>query len=96
MSYQSLQLRLSRVIPSNNPADGLSSRLFGLDSGYSFVLVALHSNAVTGLSGSSLSHFTLFPSRHPRRVNLFSQNLLEMEDMSNPYVFPPFGSVGLV
>jgi len=53
--------------------------------------MALDSNAVIGRSGSLLPHFTPFPSPDSRGVNLFSQNLLETEDMSNPYVFPPFG-----
>lgn len=58
--------------------------------------MALDSNAVIGRSGSLLPHFTPFPSSDSRGVNLFSQNLLETEDMSNPYVFPPFGLVGPV
>lgn len=58
--------------------------------------MALDSNAVIGRSGSLLPHFTPFPSPDSRGVNLFSQNLLETEDMSNPYVFPLFGLVGPV
>lgn len=58
--------------------------------------MALDSNAVIGRSDSLLPHFTPFPSSDSRGVNLFSQNLLETEDMSNRYVFPPFGLVGPV
>lgn len=68
----------------------------GGTSGHSFDLMALDSYAVIGRSGSLLPHFTPFPSSDSRGVNLFSQNLLETEDMSNPYVFPPFGLVGPV
>ena len=114
LSERNLQLRLSHVKSSNNPVDGPSRRLSGLDSrlsdetwslveqtfggtsGHSFDLMALDSNAVIGWSGSLLPHFTPFPSPDSQGVNLFSQNLLETEDMSNPYVFPPFGLVGPV
>ena len=114
LAERNLQLRLSHVKSSHNPADGPSRRLsrldsklsdeswglveqtFGGTSGHSFDLMALDSNAAIGRSGSLLPHFTPFPSPDSRGVNLFSQNLLETEDMSNPYVFPPFGLVGPV
>ena len=74
----------------------LVEQTFGGTSGHSFDLMALDSNAVIGRSGGLLPHFTPFPSPDSRGVDLFCQNLLEIEDMSNPYVFPPFGLVGPV
>lgn len=57
--------------------------------------MALDSNAV--MDGLVFPfHILLLSSPDSRGVNLFSQNLLEKEDMSNPYVFPPFGLVGPV
>ena len=69
---------------------------FGGTCGHSFDLMALDSNVVIGLDGSPLPRFTPFSSPRLRGVNLFSHNLRAMSNMSNPYVFPPFGSVGPV
>ena len=41
-------------------------------------------------------HFSPHPVPQSVGVNLFSQNVLEFENMSNPYVFPPFRLVGPV
>ena len=69
---------------------------FGGTCGHSFDLMALDSNAVIGLDGSPLPHFTPFSSPRSRGVNLFSHDLRAMSNISNPYVFPPFGLVGPV
>ena len=58
--------------------------------------MALDSNVMLGRNGSHLPHFSPHPIHQSAGVNLFSQNLLEFESMSNPYVFPPFGLVGPV
>ena len=52
--------------------------------------MALDSNVMLGRNGSPLAHFSPHPIPQSVGVNLFSQNLLEFENMSNPYVFPPF------
>jgi len=69
---------------------------FGGITGHSFDLMALDSNAVIGRDGDQLPHFSPHPSPGSQGVNLFCQNLEEMDNMSNPYVFPPFGLLGPV
>lgn len=58
--------------------------------------MALASNEVIGRDGVQLARFS--PSLSPRSqgVNLFCQDLGKMDNMSNPYVFPPFGLRGPV
>lgn len=58
--------------------------------------MALDSNVILARKGTPLPHFSRHPNPQSSGVNLFSQNLLEFEDMSNPYVFLPFGLVGPV
>ena len=69
---------------------------FGGVTGHTFDLMALDSNAVIGRDGVQLPHFS--PSLSPRSqaVNLFCQDLGKMDNMYNPYVFPPFGLLGPV
>ena len=55
--------------------------------------MALDSNVMLGKNGTPLLHFSPHPVPQSAGVNLFSQNLLGFENMSNPYVFPPFGLV---
>ena len=43
-----------------------------------------------------LPHFSPHPVPQLAGGNLFSQNLLEFENLSNPYVFPPLRLVGPV
>ena len=79
----------------SDEAWSLVEQTFGGISGHSFDLMALDSNAV--MDGLVFPfHNLLLSSPDSRGDNLFSQNLLEKEDMSNPYVFPPFGLVGPV
>ena len=63
-------------------------RFSGAPWGHSFDLMALDSNVMLARNGTSLPHFSPHPIPQSAGVNLFSQNLLEFEDMSNPYVFP--------
>ena len=58
--------------------------------------MALDPNVMLGRTGSPLPHFLPHPIPQSVEVNLFSQNLLELENMSNPYVFPLFGLVSPV
>ena len=58
--------------------------------------MVLESNVMLEKKGTPLPNFSPKPIPQSAGVNLFSQNLLEFEDMSNPYVFPPFGLVGPV
>lgn len=58
--------------------------------------MALNSNVMLGRKGAPLPYFSPHPVPQSAGVNLFSQNLLDFEDMTNPYVFPPFGLVGPV
>ena len=69
---------------------------FGGPGRHSFDLMALDSNVMFGRRGTPVPHFSHYPIPQSAGVNLFSQNLLEFEDMSNPYVFPPFRLVGPV
>ena len=71
-------------------------KVFGGPGGHSFQLMALDSNVMLGRNGSPLPHFSPHPIHQSAGVNLFSQNLLEFESMSDPYVFPPFELVGPV
>ena len=68
---------------------------FGGDTGHSFDLMALDLNAVMEKDGNLL-HFTPHPSPCSVGVNLFCQDLTRITEMSNPYVFPPFGLIGPV
>ena len=72
------------------------AQAFGGVTGHTFDLMALESNAVCGRDGVRLPHFS--PTLSPRSlgVNLFCQDLGEMDNMSNPYVFPPFALLGPV
>ena len=67
---------------------------FGGSDGHSFDLMALDSNAPMGRNGIPLPHFTPFRSPCSAGVNLFCQDLRSVSQMSNPYVFPPFGLIG--
>ena len=69
---------------------------FGGSGGHSFDLMALDSNAPMGRNGIPLPHFTPFLSPCSAGVNLFCQDLRSVSQMSNPYVFPPFGLIGPV
>lgn len=64
---------------------------FGGVTGHSFDLMALDWNAVMGKDGKPLPHFTPHPSPCSVGVHLFCQDLTRITEMSNPYVFPPFG-----
>ena len=65
---------------------------FGGESGHTFDLMALDSNAVPDVSGNPLPHFTPFASPGSWGVNLFAQDLTDKRlPMKNPYVFPPLG-----
>ena len=74
----------------------LVEQSFGGIPGHSFYLMALDSNTVLGKDECPLPHFSPHPNPNCEGVNLFSQNLREMDNMSNPYVFPPFGLMGSV
>ena len=63
---------------------------FGGVTGHTFDLMALDSNAVIGRDGVQLPHFSPILSPRSQGVNLFCQDLGERDNMSNPYVFPPF------
>ena len=67
---------------------------FGGDTGHSFDLMALDSNAVIRKDRKPLPHFTPHPSPCCAGVNLFCQDLTRITEMSNPYVFSPFGLIG--
>ena len=54
--------------------------------GHTFDLMALDSNAVCGRDGVQLPHFSPTLSPRSQGVNLFCQDLGEMDNMSNPYV----------
>lgn len=69
---------------------------FGGVTGHTFVLMTLDSNAVCGWDGVQLRHFSPTLSPHSEGVNLFCQDLGNMDNMSNPYVFPPFALLGPV
>ena len=69
---------------------------FGGVTGHSFDLMALDSNAVMRKDGKPLPHFTPHPSPCSAGVNLFCQDLTRITEMSNPYVFSPFGLIGPV
>ena len=101
---------LSRENPTDGPSRRLSSldsrltneawerieKVFGGPGGHSFDLLALDSNVMLPRNGTPLPHFSPHPSPQSAGGNLFAQNRLEFEDMSNPYVFPPFGLAGPV
>ena len=89
--------RLSRL-DSRLPREAWErvEKVFGGPGRHSFDLMALYSNVMLGRNGSPLPHFSPHPIPQSAGVNLFSQNLVEFENMSNPYVFPPFGLVGPV
>ena len=65
-------------------------------TGHSFDLMALGSNAVLGKNEKPLLHFTPHPSPCSAGVNLFCQALTRIIEISNPYMFPPFGLIGPV
>ena len=69
---------------------------FGGVTGHTFDLMALDSNAVICRDGVQLPHFSPTLSPRSQGVNLFCQDLGEMDNMSNPYVFPPFALLGPV
>lgn len=69
---------------------------FGGETGHSLDLMALESNVVRGKDNVPLPHFSPSPSPTSRGVNLFAQDLHAVEDMTNPYVFPPFSLIGPV
>ena len=69
---------------------------FGGVTGHSFDLMALDSNAVLGKDGKPLLHFTPHPSPFSAGVKLFCQDLTRIIEMSNSYIFPPFGLIGPV
>ena len=71
-------------------------RLLGGSTGHTFDLMALDSNAPMGKDGRPLPHFSPFPSPCSVGVNLFCQDLRSVSQMSNPYVFPPYGLIGPV
>ena len=99
---------LSRENPGDGPSRRLSSldscltneawerieKAFGGPGGQSFDLMALDCHVMLGRKGTPLPHFLPHPIPQSAGVNLLSQNLLEFEDMSNPYIFP--GLVGPV
>ena len=74
----------------------LIERAFGGPRGHSIDLMALDSNAVVSNDGCPLPHFTPCPSPNSQGVNLFAQDLHQVKNASNPYVFPPFGLIGPV
>lgn len=69
---------------------------FGGITGHTFDLMALDSNEVIGRDGVQLPQFS--PSLSPRsqEMNPFCQDLGKMDNLSNPYLFPPFGLLGPV
>ena len=69
---------------------------FGGVTGHTFDLMALDSNAVIGRDGVRLPHFSPTLSPRSQGENLFCQDLGKMDNMSNPYVFPPFALLGPV
>lgn len=69
---------------------------FGGVTGHTFDLMAFDSNAVCGRDGVQLPHFSPTLSPRSQGVNLFCQDLGEMDNMSNPYLFPPFAILGPV
>ena len=71
-------------------------RLLGGQADTPLILMALDSNAPMGRNGIPLPHFTPFLSPCSAGVNLFCQDLRSVSQMSNPYVFPPFGLIGPV
>ena len=73
-------------------------KAFGGVTGHTFDLMALDSNAVAviGRDGVQLPHFSPTLSPRSQGVNLFCQDLGERDNMSNPYVFPPFALLGPV
>ena len=96
------QLRLSYIPSKSNVADEPSRELTLSDSmlspsswhqveswygPHTFDLMALDSNAMVGVKGKPLPHFTPFKLPLSTGVNVFSQKLQPGE---NYYVFPPF------
>lgn len=75
---------------------GMVEEAFGGLGGHTIDLMSLDSNVVRGQDGCPLPHFTPHPSVNSQGVNLFAQDLELAENMSNPYVFPPFGLIGPV
>lgn len=69
---------------------------FGGITGHTFDLMALDSKEVIGRDGVQLPQFSPCLSPCSQGVNLFCQDLGKMDNMSNPYVFPPFGLLGPV
>ena len=67
---------------------------FGGLSGHNLDLMALDSNAQCDRQGSSLPHFTPYPTPRSARVNVFNQDLTNCDGVTvNPYVFPPFSMI---
>lgn len=71
-------------------------KAFGGPEGHTIDLMSLDSNVVLGRDGRPLPHFSPHPSVNSQGVNLFAQDLNLAANMSNPYVFPPFGLIGPV
>jgi len=70
---------------------------FGGASGHSCDLMALDSNAMKDLDGTSLPHFTPYASPFSEGVNFFAQDLASGAPLlGKPYVFPPLIMVGPV
>ena len=89
--------RLSRLDSKlSERAWGLVEGAFGGPLGHTIDLMSLDSNVVLGKDGGPLPHFTPRPSANSQGVNVFAQDLELAENMSNPYVFPPFGLIGPV
>ncbi|KAJ7331140.1 hypothetical protein OS493_020842 [Desmophyllum pertusum] len=67
---------------------------FGGETGHTFDLMALDSNAMRDADGSPLPHFTPFPTPGSSGVNVFCQDLSRFDGISeNAYVFPPFALI---
>lgn len=67
---------------------------FGGETGHTFDLMALDSNAMRDADGFPLPHFTPFPTPGSSGVNVFCQDLSRFDGISeNAYVFPPFALI---
>lgn len=61
---------------------------FGGEIGHTLDFMALDSNVQPDFEGSSLPHFTPFPTPQSAGVNLFAQNPITWKRKENRYVFP--------
>ncbi|CAH1798651.1 unnamed protein product [Owenia fusiformis] len=93
---KNIDLSLSRISTTNNPADMPSRRLSNMDAMLQSGIWAIiehnfgpHSVDLMSLDSNSLvdRHFTPSPLPKSSGVDVFSQKI---ETEANPYVFPPF------